>query len=308
MLAIRLIRYFKNHNIYDFFIFISRGILLSVTKRWKNQIYKRIVNTTSFPKLTSSSAKSAVIVSMTTFPKRYNEVVVSIKSLLLQKQLPDKIILYLGTDCDVNSLPEQLLELQQYGVEIKTGYPDIRPHKKYFFAMQEYPDNIIITVDDDLIYDKFLISDLLKSYKRYPNAISATRVHRMLVKNEIICPYNKWDYEYTSLIKPSLQLLSTNGAGTLFPPHILPDETFDIEKIQKYALNADDIWLKFMMLRKQLPVVLCNRRRPVLEAIQSAQQEALSQINVIQNKNDEVIDLLQKKLGINLAEYGYKLK
>lgn len=300
----RIVKYFYNHNIIDFFDLITRPILYYIKSKENKKIIEKINRCNSFPKLSDGDR---VIVSLTTFPRRYNEAVLSIKSLLLQEKLPDKIVLYLGDDCDLK-LPENLLELKKYGVVIKTGYRNIKPHKKYYFAMQEYPNSIIITVDDDLVYDKYLISDLLKSYKRNPNIVSATRVHRILVKNNKVLPYRKWDYEYCSLLRPSHQLLSTNGAGTLFPPHVLPEETFNIENILKYALNADDIWLKFMLLKNDIPVVLCNRRRLVLEPLVSAQTEALSMLNVEQNQNDTVIKLLQNHYNLYLANYGYKLK
>lgn len=42
--------------------------------------------------------------------------------------------------------------------------------------MQEYPNNIVITIDDDLLYEKDMIKLLMRSYEKYPNVVSAKRV------------------------------------------------------------------------------------------------------------------------------------
>ena len=51
-----------------------------------------------------------------------------------------------------------------------------------------------------------------------------------------------------SLRKPNDDYCATGVGGVLYPPHALPPETFDTEKIQELCLCADDIWLKYMEL------------------------------------------------------------
>lgn len=42
---------------------------------------------------------------------------------------------------------------------------DIRSHKKYWYAISEYPGMSIITVDDDIIYSSDTIKDLVEGSK-----------------------------------------------------------------------------------------------------------------------------------------------
>ena len=81
-------------------------------------------------------------------------------------------------------------------------------------------------MDDDLFFDLDLVEQLMNTHLRFPGAIVGMRVHRMLFGEDgQPLPYEQWDKEYTDPErKPSMELLATTGAGTLFPPHIFPDE------------------------------------------------------------------------------------
>lgn len=59
--------------------------------------------------------------------------------------------------------------------------------------MQQYPNDILITLYDDVIYPTNLINTLLVSYQKYPFAVSAGRVHRICFNpHGFIMPYNLW--------------------------------------------------------------------------------------------------------------------
>ena len=76
---------------------------------------------------------------------------------------PDKILLWLaeeqfpGREADLpNNLVKDAVEDK---FELR-WCDDIGSHKKYFYAMQEFPDDIIVTVDDDMYYDTDMIRRL----------------------------------------------------------------------------------------------------------------------------------------------------
>ena len=252
--------------------------------------------------------KGRVIVSLTSFPARLDTLDICIKSLFAQSVKPDKIVLYLGTECDDIVLPPRLIALEKYGLEIKRGYADIRPHKKYLFAMQEYPEDIIITVDDDLMYDRHMVASLLDSYKKNPKAVSARRVHRITSSGGDLEPYDKFDKCWTKLLEPSHILLSTNGAGSLFPPGSLPEEAFDIDAIKKLCLDADDIWIKFMLIKNGVPVVWVKSNKSMPDEIPGTQKIALYYSNTDKenSNNDRCIHNMEEAYNIHLADYSYR--
>jgi len=245
-----------------------------------------------------------IVVSLTSFPARFDTLHFALKSVLSQTMKPDAVFLCLAKDevKDETELPSSVLELKKYGLEIFFADDNLKPHNKYLYAMKLHPDSLIITVDDDNMYDKDLVSDLYKAYLKHPSAVLARRVHK-IVKDEKgnLLPYSKWRYEYKKEIKPSLELLATGVGGALYPPGLLPQETFDTAKIRELCLNADDIWLKFMELKNNIPVVWVKGRRVHPLNIKSAQKITLQKNNYHKNQNDTYIAGLQDYYGINPA-------
>ena len=257
-----------------------------------------------FLPIKNKNINEEIIVSLTSYPARLNKLHLVIRSLLHQKMLPRYIILYLGNDTKTNDIPKSLKKLQKYNFIIKENYEDLKPHKKYFYAMQEFSDKIIITVDDDLIYDENLISDLYNSYKKYPNCVSARRVHKMTQKDNKIESYNNWLWEYKNELNPSHSLLATGCGGVLYPAHIFPKETFNKDDIKKYCLNTDDIWLKFMELKNDIKVVFTNSKIIHPLTIRNSQDSGLMHTNTSnENRNDINIKLMEDFTKINLAKY-----
>lgn len=238
---------------------------------------------------------NSVIVSMTTFPARIGYVHLAIKSLLNQTVKPGKVILWLAKEQfrDVE-IPEQLQKLCKYGLEIRYCEEDLLAHKKYYYAMRQFPDHIIVTYDDDLIYPEDSLEKLLKMHDRYPKAIVCNRGREIEVENGEVMPYRYWNVSgKIPAGKPTYRVMASTGAGTLYPPHCMPEETFDIAKIRQLALTADDLWMKIMSIKGQIPVVKSQMRCKGLCLSKSRQDVTLAHQNVDQNLNDHVMqDLL----------------
>lgn len=246
-----------------------------------------------------------IVASLTTFPARLKHLNITIKSLMKQNLKADKIILYLGTDTKQSSIPKKLLKLQKYGLEIIYDCNDLKPHKKYLFAAKEYPNSFIVTVDDDLIYDKDMIEDLWNTHLKYPSAVCARRVHLIKKENNSLLPYSNWETESSSKTTPTHSLFSTNGAGTLFPLHTFDEIFLNEELISKLCLNADDIWIKFNLIRNNIPVVWTGKFAFMPKEIFYPKNKnvTLMSQNVTRNKNDEYIDILQEYFNIKLVDY-----
>jgi len=272
--------------------------LQSLPHRWHYFVKKTYSN------LNKEARNHHIVVSLTSFPARFDTLHLAIKSILCQTMKPDIIFLCLTRE-EVNSeaeLPPSVLKLKKYGLHIFLADNNLKPHNKYFYTMKEYPKSLLITVDDDNMYDKNLVSDLYESYLKYPFAVSARRVHKIVFdeKNNPL-PYNKWEYEYKRTELPSNNLLATGVGGVLYPPGILPAETFIASKIRELCLNADDIWLKFMQQKNNVPVVWVKGQRVHPYIIKRAQKITLQKNNYHENQNDKYITALQDHYGIKLS-------
>lgn len=271
-----------------------------------NRIVRRLVTEGRlWLPVTQTNVAQDVVVSLTSYPARLPQLHLVIRSLLHQSLSPREIVLYLGKDTKDEDIPSSLRELEKYNFTIKTGYEDLKPHKKYFFAMQEYPDDAVITVDDDVIYDKDFVQDLYNCYKKYPGCVASRRVHRMIQDTlGNIKSYNDWQWECTQILEPSHQLFSTGCGGALYPPKVLPPDTFDAEAIKAHCLNTDDIWLKFMELKADVKVVFTNSKVIHPLTVRNTQASALMHTNTAgENRNDINIRAMEAFTGIKLGDF-----
>ncbi len=285
--------------------FIKRGFrFVRVRSKWAVQkIFFSLVPVGSA--LNTEKRDFSITVSLTSFPPRLPTLHLCIKSLMRQTMKPDRIVLYLGADCEGIPLPQKLLALQKKGLTVKYVGGDLRPHKKYIYAMREYPEDFIVTADDDLLYRKDMLESLWKAHLAHPEALAASRVHLMKQSGGRILPYRDWLQETGTVREPTHALLSTNGAGSLFPPHCLAPEALDTELAARLCLNADDIWLKFMLIRGGTKVVWAGRRAAMPDEIRirAEKKQALMDGNLTGGGNDGYIAALEKHFGISLADY-----
>lgn len=236
--------------------------------KWKYlyKINKLIVNI-CYPPIAYFSTKkgvdenSDVIVSLTTYPARIKSVWVTVASLLNQTYKPRKVVLYLAKEQFPNGLeelPAKLLRLQKRGLEIVFVEDDLKPHKKYYYAFSEYRNDSVITADDDIFYPENHIELLVEASKRFPDSIICARSHQIKYKDpsaKEFAPYNSWPEILTD--ESDLFTMPIGCNGVLYKPARFSDELFDADKIKKYALYTDDIWLKVMELKDNIKAYNC---------------------------------------------------
>lgn len=249
-------------------------------------------------------ATDHIIVSLTSFPERIGKVWIVIESILRQTELPDRIILWLynGEFADKDSLPPKLLRLEKRGLEIKFCDQNLFPHKKYFYAMKDNPDSIIITIDDDMIYPMDLISNLKKNHQKYPNSIICCITRTIKQCNDQIKPYKDWDY-VSKNTRPLFQNLIMSGGGTLFPPDSIHRDAFNLDCIMKYCIKTDDIWLKIMSLRKKTKVAsIAGEYKYFFMPLRYKKKYSLMHENIHEGQNDKTMLNLMSKYGMNVNQ------
>ncbi|MGN1105557.1 MAG: glycosyltransferase family 8 protein [Huintestinicola sp.] len=232
-----------------------------------------------------------LILSMTSYGPRLKTVHITVGTLLRQTVKPDKIVVCIS-EADYKNITPQMKKLEKMGMIEIMQTEDLRsPHMKYFFTMQKYPDDIIITVDDDVIYRADLVEKLYEAYKQFPECVCACRVHRMRLDEEGgLRPYREWKMRSSEyILMPRNDYFATGVGGVLYPPHIMHEDLFRLDIIKETCLKADDVWLKFMELLNGVKVVLADRNQ-ALEYIDDTQQAGLFNNNVGENQNDIQID------------------
>ena len=235
-----------------------------------------------------------LIVSITSYPARIHYVHKVLSTIFAQTMKPDEIVLYLAQEQfpgKESDLPEVLSEVIRSGKVKLRWVDDLKPHKKYFYAFQEYPDDLVITIDDDVLYAPDMIEILYHSYLRHPNAVSAFRTHLMMFSEQYgILPYEKWILKYNRIVdRPSQQLFCTGSAGALYPVQLFNQDLLNKEAILDHCIYADDIWLKLMEIVCDIPVVIADQRHNP-QIIKESQITKLADINISEHMNDKQLE------------------
>lgn len=234
-------RLFSIHNI-DSHILIM-FLFIKINIKYQNKITAPKIKENG---LNNELRDKKIIASLTTFPQRITTVSKTIRTLMNQTVKPDEIVLYLANEQfpnKENELPEELLALKNFGLTIK-WCSDLRSYKKLIPALKEYPNDIIITFDDDIYYEKDTIEALYNSYLKNPNEIQANRTWRIELNGNKIKPlhssYLYWNYK--NYKEASFYNTIIGCGGVLYPPNCLYEDVLDEEKFKKIIPTQDDIW------------------------------------------------------------------
>ncbi len=239
--------YFVEKGINEGIIKINKDIWqpLSINKY---EIYEKIKKYDKYA-LNIEKREIPIIISLTSYPKRINEVMYSIYSLFNQNLKADCIILWLAEKEFPNheaDLPEELLKFKEYGLTIK-WCDSLKSYKKLIPSLNEFPDSLIVTADDDLYYPEDWLSKLYNHHKKYPKDIVTHRARRIRFKNGKLRKYKEWmvceNEEDASFLN-----FFTAGGGTLFPPYSLSEQINQQHIYNKICPTGDDIWFWAMAI------------------------------------------------------------
>lgn len=238
-----------------------------------------------------------VIVSLTTIESRLKKVHITLRSVMNQSKKPEKIILWIN-DNDKNKIPKSLNILAGDLLEIKfTNHKS--SHKKLLPTLELYPEKVIVTCDDDLIYENTWLEKLYKTNVKYPKDIVCNKARQIAIdENGKTLDYKFW--KYTKENNPVKNLAIGEG-GILYPPGALNSMITDYDLALKLAPKNDDLWFKAMALLNNTTVRLSENPSSVFIPIPGTQKISLKKINVVKNFNvDQWNDLTEYfKLDLN---------
>jgi len=200
--------------------------------------------------------RSDIIVSLTTVPKRVDALDTVLKSLMLQTFAPKGIYLYVPQysqrDKTPYVIPARFRSL--LSVSIKQIDKDWGPATKFLPAVLTLPDDqLVMSVDDDVIYPYDFIERLHSMSRLHPNSVLGTRgwdVPRSL----------KWA-ESGTLFGTALEAgkvvsvdVITGCGGILFKPRFFDKTALAaLDSVPREAFFVDDIWISGNLAKKQVP-------------------------------------------------------
>lgn len=188
-----------------------------------------------------------IIVSLTSYGRRINRTLpYTLYSLFRQTVMPSRIVLVL--DSFAQGTESKLLELyKSKGLEIIYDNRDLRSYKKLIPTIEKYPDEIIITVDDDVYYRKHFIENMMKSYNEDNTCIHANMLHQITLNSEgDLNEYRNWiDTDFVKHLDITMGFPVGEG-GIMYQRRLLYQDLTNVELFKNLCPRADDIWFFVM--------------------------------------------------------------
>jgi len=143
-------------------------------------------------------------------------------------------------------------------------------------ALKEFPNDVIISADDDIYYQKNWLESLYCAYLKDKTNIYTRRACALHVKKDTI--YITPHYANTNN-KPSYNNQLMGGAGTLYPPNCLHEDILNIEQIKNLIPTHDDIYFWAMAILKGTKIVCLNKGKYDILNVENTQNSGLCKIN-----------------------------
>ena len=204
-----------------------------------------------------------IYISLTSIFNNQDILLITLQSIINQSILPDKIYLYLSEEpylldkgfYDKKITNENLIKFIENNsklininwVENEGSYRKLLPLLK-----EKWNDDcIIITIDDDTIYDKNLIKNLVNDYNKNKCVINYRGFTPKMNKLQ--------EFDYTirknNFIKNDIYNFPTGKGGILYKPiffHKTGDLIFNKELYMNYCSKQDDVWFYLVRIKNNI--------------------------------------------------------
>lgn len=251
--------------------------------------------------VTKDKREPRLIVSLTSYPARINTVYKTINTLLNQTIKADEVILWLSDEQFPNleeDLPQNLLRLKSLGLTIK-WCKDFKSYKKLLPALVEYPEDIIVTADDDVYYQSDTLKRLYEAYKKDSKNVYVRRSVRLELQNNKLSRVSARKYGYNCLKNASYFNQLMGGSGCLYPPHSLFKDCVNYDIVSQTVPTHDDVYFWTMAVLNNTKIQVIGGFDVDLHFVEDTQNVGL--INV--NKKESVGVSLEEAYGIMLQKY-----
>lgn len=188
-----------------------------------------------------------LIVSLTSYRKRFASLARTVRGLMAQDIAPDRIMLWIDPK-DEPHLPAELLALRAEPIFRIGLHPDLGPATKLVPALKAFPGATIVTADDDFFYPSGWLRSLVQASIRHPGAIVCRRAHLARAGADgRLLPYRAWDRGTRATRAHDRSLIFPTGVGgVLYPPNSLAPAVLDETALLRLTPKADDVWFFWM--------------------------------------------------------------
>lgn len=251
--------------------------------------FRRYVRQKRAPKVAGN-----VIISLTSYDKRFKKLSVTLKSLIVQNVRASKIIIWVSQE-DKEKLPLDVRELIEMGCVDALVAKNCGPGTKILPALEKFPSFDIVTADDDIYYPPEWLNEILRASEKYPNCVVAHRVHKVVFDNSgQVRKYDDWFQDFKEEgYNPDY--FATGVGGVFYPANQFISEVLNIDAYLDNCKFQDDVWLFFMEKLSQIKVCRSSFSFPLIPWL-STKSFGLNVKNC-HGENDKSITKMESRYG-----------
>lgn len=294
---IQTIRKYIKSKLPENWIKVYAKLNIKITKR-------RLIKNCSRIKPWEDKKGPLYCVTLTSYGSRINDTTpYAIASILNQEVLPDRLFLWLAHGSKTSQNYDKLISC---GLEIRYC-DDIKSYKKLIPALEEFPNDVLITADDDVIYPKDWLSRIISANKTDPTCILGFRCHGITLTDQLeVSPYSQWrKFINKDDCIPQFSIFPTGVNGILYPPKSLNKICLRRDLFMRIAPTGDDIWFwamgrlngtKYKIVQHELQYFdpLDPSKNGLFEEVNSSGGNDI-QFNKIMNEFPELLNNLRKE-------------
>ncbi|WP_299608956.1 glycosyltransferase family 2 protein [uncultured Tateyamaria sp.] len=234
-----------------------------------------------------------LVVSLTSFPPRFDRLAQTLKCLLLQTIAADRTLLWIA-HADMLKLPKEVTELTALGLEIK-ACDDMRSYKKILPTLAEEPHATIVTADDDVYYSATWLENIVQGHIDQKAPVVCGRGHLIKLSDDgTPAPYQTWKMNHTPTGR-SGRFFPTGVSGVLYAPGCFADDVTDWDTASQLCPTGDDVWLYWMHRLNGIKAAKAAGRQRIIEWTANP-PESLKTVNAT-GGNDQQIKAMIDRYG-----------
>ena len=234
-----------------------------------------------------------IIVSMTTIPKRKDRLIDNLPYLLNQSYHFDKFIINIDDNLSEEDYKwyNELKEKDER-IEINKAEAKWRSCNKLLPTLKSYPDDVIITLDDDIAYPPHTIKCLIDEYVKNPAYIIAHEINPIvLIDKKYVTYLNAYD---AMLKQKEWGKYFSNCC--LFPPHVFDgSDLYDYDKMMECTNGThDELWFWVNSTINGVQCIGLNYVKSFAPEMLRQYEEGEYQLTAINNSNEKITEYMDK--------------
>ena len=166
------------------------------------------------------------------------------------------------SDAGISQMPSWTEEFSSS--EVMINFVDnIGPYRKLNPILDKIDENdLLVTCDDDVIYDRYWLAELVDCAKKNPGSIVCSKARKIekgfLGRNK---SYLFWSFYSQKSDVPMHDLLPIGQGGILYRKNLIDTGFIMDDAFRTIAPLQDDLWYRHASILKKTPVFVCPEAR-----------------------------------------------